>query len=235
MRLITIGFDGLHRSGKGTQILLLHRWLKANNCQVVIRRGDGTRKGTGKELQDPFSEWWMKNYDFLHKIDELPSEHKIKRINIASQRLNREIQVAISRCFRASSSAIGVLILDRTFVSRLFVLRQYLETPILENALFVENERTRRMEKLLIPDITFILRARQDTLVSRCNRNAVSDSKHNFRLRNIQENYSLFEDILLSIANSDFGNECIVINAEGDPGAIAELIQSKVKPLLDTC
>lgn len=54
-----IGFDGLHRTGKGTQAELLEEFLREQGYRVATMRGDGSRPGEGIVSGDDFSIEWQ--------------------------------------------------------------------------------------------------------------------------------------------------------------------------------
>jgi len=66
VEIISIGFDGPNRVGKGTQCVLMQRCLAAHNIPALIIRGDGSRTGTGDGPGNPESAWWRAVNQWLH-------------------------------------------------------------------------------------------------------------------------------------------------------------------------
>ena len=119
-----INFDGLHGSGKGTQILLLEEQLKNSDVSVLVRRGDGMRSGTGEEVSDPYSLWWQQNILRMRQTGIEGSE-SMAAATESSNRLNAELYLArkyfLPNLMRSEGNSHGAIILDRGPISRLFV------------------------------------------------------------------------------------------------------------------
>lgn len=208
----TIGFDGMHRCGKGTQIGLYSKILEERQISYIIRRGDGSRRGIGNEPQDPFSVWWRDNSGDLYYLEGLSTNQKVERINLAYQRLNREIIVNLNRRFDR-------LILDRTFISRFFVMRQYFPNITLEDSIKVYNPKSGKLVPVIIPERLYLLNVNKDTLIERCNCEDFLDKK-DFRRRNIENHYGLFMRILKEIQELDLGCEILIIDGTKDSNDI---------------
>lgn len=54
-RIISLGFEGSHRSGKGTQIEIIAERLKEIDLPFLVVRGDGSRPNKGNDPGDPYS------------------------------------------------------------------------------------------------------------------------------------------------------------------------------------
>lgn len=52
-KIFSLGFEGAHRSGKGTQIELLSRSLEDKRIPFLIVRGDGSRPNKGGAFRRP--------------------------------------------------------------------------------------------------------------------------------------------------------------------------------------
>lgn len=86
--IISVGFEGPHRSGKGTQIELLSRTLEEKGIPFLVIRGDGSRPNEGIHLGDPVSEWWS------FALPELKKENpNLEDWNKSSYHLARELLV----------------------------------------------------------------------------------------------------------------------------------------------
>src|SRR3989344_1750922 len=97
--LKVIGFDGLHRCGKSTQIRMLMQLLASEGIPVYALRGDGRRYGTGLEIHDPFSLWWQRNQSFFENLPEDKDGKKLA-IDRAYQRTAREIEYCKRRIMK---------------------------------------------------------------------------------------------------------------------------------------
>jgi len=61
-KISVVAIEGLHNSGKSTQIAGLYSNLKKDGILVVVLRGHGFRSGVGLDIGDPISSWWQRNY-----------------------------------------------------------------------------------------------------------------------------------------------------------------------------
>jgi len=153
-----ISIDGLHRSGKGTQIRMLEEFLNDVHINAISLRGDGSINGAGKEIVTG-------NWDYATDV------------------LNTEIYDA----YNTNNAA--MILLDRSLISRYFVLRQKGKTDYHDVLTF--NHTQHGIRNTIIPDISFILHASKEVLLER--NELTSDSKkYSFRKRNIIEYYDLF-------------------------------------------
>lgn len=89
-KIYVIGVDGLHNNGKTTQLRLLNENLEKLGIFTIIRRGDGSRKGEGKDEFDAHSDWWLENRP---RIMAAGFEGRASQdaATEASDRLNREL------------------------------------------------------------------------------------------------------------------------------------------------
>ena len=87
--VISIGFEGSNRSGKGTQIELFSSHLEKMDIPYLVVRGDGSRPNQGKHIGDPISEWWSKILPLLKSPENKDSD----LWNYSSARLARELVV----------------------------------------------------------------------------------------------------------------------------------------------
>ena len=192
-----IGFEGMHRSGKGTQIKLSKEYLENEGYTTIIRRGEGTRRGLGQEEYDPLSSWWKENYNYLFRTPNSPQE-TIEIANTIYQRIVRENNYDLIQQSKHAKSAI---LLDRSFISRFFMMKQCYPDISLESALLVYHPKNHTLLKPVIPDLTFILRVDKDELIRRCIINEEDTRKSEFRRQNIIKKYELFEGICESLSN----------------------------------
>lgn len=199
-KIITIGFDGLHRSGKGTQIKLLSDYLLNQEIPHRVVRGDGTRAGNGSRVYDPPSEWWGKNLSFFRRKSN-SLEEDIEKMHLKYQRLNREAKLirdyTIPKEVLRTNSELGVMIMDRTFLSRYFTMKQYLPDISLKSALDVKNPKTGKKVEVIIPNLTFVLEGNKETLLQRATKSDESGSeKFKFKIKIINHYYDLFNSVI---------------------------------------
>lgn len=217
----SIGFDGLHRCGKGIQILLLKDYLERGNVKVVVVRGDGTRKGLGLSLGDSYSTWWQDHYESFFRENRTPEKKKYLS-DLVYSRLMREARYAMHKLERNSQE--GALLMDRTFVSRWFVKRQQDNSISLEDAvLVVDPDNHRRMEPV-IPYRTYIINVQLDELLKRVENSTDSPEKKQFRLNNLVRYFRDFEKLIEELPNSFYGGEIKIIEGNGSPENIHKKI-----------
>lgn len=197
-KIYTVGFDGLHRCGKGTQIDMLRKYLSKQEIPHVVLRGDGTRKGRGEEVFDPVSEWWQENYDSFFKNNNDPLEVH-RKSNLIYSRLAREIDYYRKRKLlqevKKSSSNKGVLLLDRSYFSHAFVMRQLNPDIPLEDALKGIHPHNKIEFGPIIPDVTFLFNLPKKSLIERCMNSEDYPEKREFRMENISKHYDTFQNI----------------------------------------
>jgi thymidylate kinase len=120
-RIISIGFEGPNRVGKGTQIELLSSQLDKMEIPYLVVRGDGSRTNEGNQAGDPVSEWWSKTLPLLKK----PENKDTELWNESSTRLARELIVFRDRILpniaQLNNKPLAVLLVDRTLLSRTMV------------------------------------------------------------------------------------------------------------------
>lgn len=197
-KVITIGFDGLHRSGKGTQIRMLSDYFAMNDMASLVVRGDGSRAGMGLSSYDFPSKWWKENLSYFKQEAHSHEEKKLKA-DLKYQRLSREARAIKNRVLpnmiNESNQNLGWMLMDRTFISRYFFCKQIDPLINLEEALNVYCHRWRKVETV-IPDMTFVLEAPADILIERISREECNSEKYEFKTKMINTYYSLFIETL---------------------------------------
>jgi thymidylate kinase len=203
----SLGFDGLNSAGKSTQIALFTEYLDERGISYAIARGDGIRWGRGLKPYDPPSAWWKDNASSL--IDK--SSDPVGKLNTQYQRLCREALVFRRRLARKAKGNRGILLFDRSFVSRCFTLRQYLPAVALSQTLHAEMSEGHRVQPI-IPDMTFVLQLGLPELLRRAAlKDGVSD-----RYRLVQQNlghYNLWQDV---VGECSRWHNVVPIDGEGD-------------------
>lgn len=171
-----VSFEGLNRSGKGTQIKMLRNNLETVCQPVEVLRGDGSRPGIGsRSFYDPKSQWWM---DWQDHKDKKGSDW-----NLAYQVLTEENNLRCGEFY--SENPNGVILMDRSYISRYFMLRQ----QGVETSLEVVAKDTK-----LRPETHFVLEVPKSVLLER-----VSDDhtdKNGFRREIILKWYCLWTNVV---------------------------------------
>jgi thymidylate kinase len=199
-KIITVGFDGPNRVGKGTQSIRLQKWLADHEIPSLIIRGAGSRQGCGHQPGDPKSLWWQEINRWLHTPPASCHDW-----NITAYRLAREMLVWRDRVLpnwvKSSGKELGVLIVDRSLLSRTMIPRAMGVADIAHN-LYPEQARLkgrRIWPHLVCPDLIFNLTAPLRILKARLN---PDDPKYEFRKKIINDTYPWFKDAVTYLPES---------------------------------
>lgn len=126
-KIFSIGFEGMHRAGKGTQIELLKQKLKEKGIPCISIRGEGYRQGSGASPDDPESDFWKKMREQLKRGGDL------NLWNEASYRLARELIVwrdrILSKKIDKVLAPFGVLLIDRCLISNAILKSLQIKPP----------------------------------------------------------------------------------------------------------
>ena len=189
--VLIVSFDGLHRSGKGTQIGLLCDYLKKKDIMYGVLRGDISRPGVGsKTFYDPVSSWWQ---EWIIKKDK-----RIDDWNHAYERLVLENETYYYEFSKINPQ--GILVIDRSYLSRWFTSRRFSREHSFEEAF---NSTT------LHPDQYNIIEVPKDALLLRCSKD--KDRNKNFRNQIIEEYYDLWEETI-DLAKNKLGKQITMID-----------------------
>ncbi len=216
-RVRSIGFDGLHRCGKGTQLQLLRDYLWEKGIKSVIVRGDGTRRGLGLVSEDPYSTWWQEHYESFFRENRTPEENRYLS-DLVYFKLMKEANYAMYNLERDSVK--GALLMDRTFVSRWFVKRQQETYISLENAVSVVDPDTHKTISPLIPERTYVIYVQVDELLKRVESSTDSPEKKQFRLDNLTKYFNDFERLIEELPETFYGSEIRIIEGNDSPEKI---------------
>ncbi len=221
-KIFSLGFEGSHRSGKGTQIELLSKNLEYRDIPFLIVRGDGSRQNEGVHPGDPVSQWWT---DFLPELTK--EDARLEDWNQSSYRLARELIVFRDRVLPAiceqANSNVAVLLVDRSIISRTMIPRE-LNPGLSEYDLYpadLTGNKKITTEKVC-PDIIFNLVADADILLSRLDS---QDPKYIIRKKNIKNKADWYKDAEQFIPESVRGR-VVEIDASAEPEHIQRAIQS---------
>jgi thymidylate kinase len=197
MKLV-VGFDGMHRAGKGTQISLLCQRFRKLNISYIIARGDGTRRGTGSSEFDYPSIWWNGRWDYFHKKTDKATA--LYNLNIKFQRLNREARVYFLRCLdqvmNEESSVHGIMLLDRTLPSRYSTMRSFYHHISFEDSIKSYNPKNNEPVQPIKPELTFILHAPKEILLKRLSDSTTNEEDLSCKTKAINNYYAEFEETI---------------------------------------
>lgn len=174
-----IAIDGIHRSGKNTQLTLLQEKIQQLWYEVFTLRWEYYREWNGIDtLTDPYSSWWQ--------------EHKhCDSYDLKSQRLQRELYHFFHKKLplycKENNIEKSVVLLERSIVWR--YLFKHWEKESHEN---IEQFRYGKNEKYIqnvtIPDIIFVLQPSKSEILQRLTNNKKSTS-NDIPRENIRQNY----------------------------------------------
>lgn len=192
LKIITIGFDGPNRAGKATQSALLQKWLAERGLFSLVIRGAGSRMGQGDLPGDPRSAWWQEVNQWLRT-----PQASDEAWQITSYRLARELVVwrerTLPKLLKSRGQELGVLLIDRTLLSRTMILRAR-QIPDIAHNLYPEKARVRGKRisaELVCPELILNLIAPAQVLIARLDPH---DPKYEFRKRLINETSHWFKD-----------------------------------------
>lgn len=176
-----ITFEGLNRSGKGTQIKMLRDHCQVLGYPVEVLRGDGSRPGIGSQgFYDPQSPWWR---DWQANQEKTSCDW-----NLAYHVLTEEN----SRRYKefCTEHRQGMILMDRSYVSRYFMLKQQGLEMSLE---------TVALDTPLHPELFFFLDVSQGLLLERASDD--NPRKAGFRKEIAQRWYPLWNSVVETAQN----------------------------------
>ncbi|NMB66816.1 hypothetical protein GYA25_02045 [Candidatus Woesearchaeota archaeon] len=196
-KVIEIGFDGLNRCGKDTQIALFLNYLSKKNYPYIMARGDGTR--SGNDPLYPPSIWWEENRANLMDVN---SENYSYKLNLSYQRLCREALIFKRRLENISSTS--YLIFNRSILSRYFSLKQYDPDISLEEALISFNPKNKNLIPPIYPDLTLVLDVPKEELLRRLENSIIPETQRYDLIKfRINKYYSLYKQILEELKKNE--------------------------------
>lgn len=177
-----IGFDGLHRAGKGTQAELLSDYFLKRRVFSLTVRGDGTREGLGQTPGDPVDTDWQERSRRLKTVDRT-----VEGWNLASYILARELHGHIT-----NPSGPDRIIVDRTLLSRTAFLLHRGVLPHHQRAtldsLYPDAIDANFPIEETIPDVIFEMSVPDPEIL--LDRLDPSDPKYDFRAQNIRGGFT---------------------------------------------
>ena len=215
--IISIGFEGPNRVGKGTQISLLAKYLFLHEIPFVVIRGDGSRPMSGLP-GDPSSLWWSE----MNK--KLRTTANLIDWDLASCRLAREMIVwrdrVLPRMIRKAGKEFGCLLIDRSILSRSHVVR---EAGSLNMDDFYPHRFLKRKTityETVCPDIIFNLTAPKEILQARLDPN---DPKYDFRKLLIETKSEWYSEMVFFFSK-EIQDRFIRVDSTKPPDFIANKI-----------
>ena len=190
MKICIVCIEGLNRSGKTSHSEMLKKRLLDEGIYTEILIGDGTRPGIDNgSFYDPISPYWN---EIGKEVFNLDDNNKYSK-NIWSQAaavLNKELydyryKVLPEILKKDTRYKTGIIILVRSSISRLFVLRQHYINVKYEDV---------KARYIIEPDYYLVLDSPKEVLLQR-NENTF-DKKSDFRRHIINNYYSLYFNTL---------------------------------------
>jgi thymidylate kinase len=194
-KVFVIAFDGVNRCGKGMQCELLAHKLELRGIPCVVIRGHGTRSASGSSLGDPKSKFWS---DMAAR--EMHSSFVEEDWHLCARRLARELicwkKRWLPRIMRIEKKPFGVLIVDRSLISRaMFCKAMCLEVT---SGDFYNVTATNIHCKDLLPDALFLFDVEENELLKRAEAD-VDEKKANFRKKLISTTRRIYLDVLSQV------------------------------------
>jgi thymidylate kinase len=215
LKVVSVAFDGPNRSGKGLQIELLSNRLNEEQIPYMVVRGDGSRE-CNKLIESDLSEWWKEVNLHLHNINDLYCW------NVAACKLAEELiyckNSILPEIIKKSNSDMGLLLIDRSILSRAVLVSEYLENFAMDDLYpqqFFESQHNLTVWDV-VPDIIFLLSAPKKVLISRLNKN---DPKYSFRKDIIEKKWNWYGRVLNRFP-STISSKVIPIDATKNPTEI---------------
>lgn len=192
-----VAFEGPHRVGKETNIQKLQEYFTNKGVPCKVLRGDGSRTGQNNNEGDPYSIFWQRLNSDLHK-PETPKD----LWNYSSYILAKEFlickRVYFPREIHKQQKNFGVIILDRSILSRTLIPREILDQVCwkdqIPNILYKKPAVWKGKEICIddvAPDLILNLVAPIEVLLSRLDK---SDPKYTFRKGNLLKRYDWYID-----------------------------------------
>ncbi len=114
----------------------------------------------------------------------------------------------------------GVILFDRSFISRYFTMQQYVPGITLEDALKAVNPKNGKVVKPIIPDVTVVLKLSKQTLLERLEHG--SGEGQNIRKRIVTEHYDLYMALVKEMESRE---DVVVIDGEKDLAQIDKIMK----------
>lgn len=156
----------------------------------LVVRGDGSRPNKGNDPGDPYSKWWE---EFLPELKKENGD--LRSWNTSSFRLAREVKLfrdmIMPRICKQTGDQLGVLLIDRTILSRTMIPRELKEINNPSDLYPTPDGRHFMTVEEVCPDLIFNLIADKEVLISRLSED---DKKYDFRKQNIELKSDWYKD-----------------------------------------
>jgi len=214
--MLIFSIDGLNRAGKTTQLLNLKNKFNIEGISSLIFRGDGTRTGSNNsDYYDPYSAFWQQVQHTVFKTDDTFNQ---KIWTECALKLENEINDCVAR----NTNSEQILLLDRSRISRYFVLKQH--NQAMPNSFFQNDYQNK-------PNIFFVLDVPKNVLLDRIE---MENTKDLFRKTIILKYYDLFQSTIEELTeNSAISNQIIRIDGTNPPIDITKIIYKKIMGYID--
>ncbi len=219
----SIAFDGMHRCWKGSQIKLLQEILNNHNINNITVRGEYYRTWDGRSnLEDPTSLRWQEN------IYNTNYEEK-------SNRLNRELYILHKRKYPKYLKEQGnnwIIIHDRSIVGN-YLFKSWENKEINNIEYFNYWKRQQIINKVIIPDLIFLLQPPKDILLERLYKwFDINEDNAEWRLKYkakyIEEKYDKYYEWFKNIPNY-IKNKIIHILWDKEKDEIHKIVKEKIE------
>ena len=186
-RIISVGFEGEHRAGKGTQIEMFAKKLEEAGIPFLVVKGSGTRANEGKSPGDPVSKWWSEALPSLKSGTATTQEWQM-----AADRLARELIIfrdrVLPNILKKADSKVAFLLIDRSILSITNWARKTEDKNLYPRK---PGQKGPKIDaNMVCPDIIINLVAEPEILLSRLDHN---DPRYDFRAKNIKDNYEPYK------------------------------------------
>lgn len=230
---ITIfSLDGLNSTGKTTQLRYLKQQLTAKGIPAAIRRGDGSRRGSGLVEADPPSEWWMTHHPQIAGAG-VSGPESWRMATFASRRLMDELVDFTQQEFPCRLKEVGknhgVVLLDRGPVSRLFVARRYVPEITFEAAMGID-EKPAYAE--VIPKKVAVLHTDESTLHGRNEDRPDSEQKKRFNKNIVSSYHADFEELITNLP-SPLQERTTVIDASPSAEVVGRVVLAELMHVIE--
>jgi len=234
IRIMIFAIDGLNRSGKGTQLDLLQKYLQEERrIPTYIFRGQGRKTGVDEDVHydvnlkdDQGISYWEK-FKYMLKLTK-KEQHKKRLWDKAAEELESEFLYFKQNILPAQiknnkdnglESKLAIVLLDRSLISRFNVRLQSSSSANLKQ---VYNKCK------ILPDNYFLFDVEKDTLLKRLEGD--TSKKKDFRQQMLTQNYHYWQQTI-PIAQDFFRNNLTVIDCKNNKGI--EPIHKEITKIVD--
>lgn len=221
IRLVSL--DGLNNTGKTTQLDYLRSALRDRAIATTVRKGDGARRGRGEVEWDPVSPWWQQHYYELHSAGLEGKAAEAAARKASCQLVHEWTELRndqYPRQLMAERRDLGVILLDRGPLSRLFVARRFDPAASLEQALGYE--AAGELEQVL-PDKIVVLHAAKAVLLDRNISRRDGAAKQEFNKQIITRYYDDFARVLDDIPPL-LGERTVIVDSSGPALEVGQVV-----------